>query len=42
MWTSPPFEPKVDGDWMYGRGSGDMKAGLAGCLYALKALARGL
>jgi len=27
--SSPPFEPRVSGGWMYGRGAGDMKAGLA-------------
>lgn len=41
MWqVSPPFEPKRDGDWLYGRGSGDMKAGLAANIYALDALRR--
>lgn len=38
MWDSPPFEPRVDGGWMYGRGAGDMKAGLASNLFALDAL----
>jgi acetylornithine deacetylase len=38
MWTTPPFEPRVDGNWLYGRGGGDMKAGIASCLYALDAL----
>lgn len=38
MWNSPPFEPRVDNGWLYGRGSGDMKAGLASNLYALDAL----
>jgi acetylornithine deacetylase len=40
MWKKPPFEPYVEAGWLYGRGSGDMKAGLVGCLAALDALAR--
>jgi acetylornithine deacetylase len=39
MWTTPPFEPRRDGNWLYGRGAGDMKAGLSACLAALDALA---
>lgn len=39
MWDSPPFEPRVEGGWLYGRGGGDMKAGLASNLFALDALA---
>ena len=40
MWSSPPFEPKERDGWMYGRGAGDMKAGIAANLFALDALAR--
>ena len=38
MWDSPPFEPHVSDGWLYGRGGGDMKAGLASNLFALDAL----
>lgn len=40
LWSRPPYEPVVEGDWLFGRGSGDMKAGHAANLFALKALAR--
>lgn len=39
-WKYPPFEPVIDDGWMYGRGAGDMKAGLVSCLFALEALKR--
>lgn len=38
IWTSPPFEPVRRGDWVYGRGTGDMKGGLAAILGAVRAL----
>jgi acetylornithine deacetylase len=40
-WSRDPYDPAIIDGWMYGRGSGDMKAGLSACLFALKAL-RGL
>ncbi len=38
LWASPPFEPRRDGDWLYGRGAGDMKAGLVAIAGAVRAL----
>ena len=40
QWASPPFEPRIEDGWMYGRGAGDMKAGLVAEIYALDALKR--
>ena len=40
MWTRPPFEPGIEGDWLSGRGTGDMKAGVAAMIFALDALRR--
>jgi acetylornithine deacetylase len=41
MWeVSPPFVPRRVGDWLHGRGGGDMKAGIAANLFALDALRR--
>jgi acetylornithine deacetylase len=38
LWTHPPFEAVREGDWIYGRGSGDMKAGLAAIAGAVRGL----
>ncbi len=40
MWTTAPYGGQVVGDWLYGRGSGDMKAGAAANVFALEALKR--
>jgi acetylornithine deacetylase len=37
MWTTPPFAPRVADGWLYGRGAGDMKAGLVASLAVLDA-----
>jgi acetylornithine deacetylase len=38
LWTSPPFRARRDRDWLFGRGAGDMKAGLVAMTGAVKAL----
>ncbi|MEC2070380.1 acetylornithine deacetylase [Alkalihalophilus marmarensis] len=37
-WTSPPFKLTEEGRKVYGRGTADMKGGLAACLFAAKLL----
>jgi acetylornithine deacetylase len=40
MWSTPPFEPVVKDGRIYGRGGGDMKAGIAAYITAFQALRR--
>ena len=37
-WIHPPFEPVVESGRIYGRGTTDMKGGLAACVTALRSL----
>lgn len=37
-WTYPPFEGKISGDWLYGRGAGDCKNNVIGILSAVEHL----
>lgn len=40
MWEQAPYSGEIVGEWMYGRGAADMKAGAAANLFALDALRR--
>ena len=38
FWDRDPFDPVVKNGWLYGRGSGDMKSGVAAMTYAVHAV----
>lgn len=40
LWETPPFEPTVDGDIVYGRGTSDMKGNLLTAVQGVEAIAR--
>ncbi|KAM0470478.1 hypothetical protein ACHAP7_009542 [Fusarium lateritium] len=38
LWKHPPYSGDIEDGWMYGRGGGDMRAGLVANMFALDAL----
>lgn len=38
LWTSDPFKSRVEGDYLYSRGSSDMKGQIVACLAAIEAV----
>ena len=40
FWDRDPFDPVIKDGWLYGRGSGDMKSGVAAMTYAVRAVDR--
>jgi len=38
LWDTNPFDPVEKDGWLYGRGAGDMKSGVAAMIYAVKAV----
>jgi acetylornithine deacetylase len=38
LWETDPFDPVVREGWLYGRGAGDMKSGVAAMTYAVHAV----
>ena len=40
LWSGDPFAARVEDEWMYGRGAGDMKSGLVAMIGAVRGLQR--
>ena len=38
FWSTPPFDPAHKGEWLHGRGAGDMKQGVSAMVFALDAI----
>ena len=38
LWQQDPFKPEIRDGWLYGRGAGDMKSGVAAMVFALHAI----